>query len=279
MHDQVEHSMNRTSPWSVNDLSYNKVVPQAIEHDPVLFYTIACASFIEASSHLYTQKLIRFFIEEPAVASWLQNVWKRDEDKHGAALQRYVKAAWPDLDWERAYSNFLQAYSEYCSPDQVSSTYALEMVGRCIIETSAAAFYYMIARVSSEPVLTQLVMLMFKDEITHYKRFYEHYIHFCQQENLGRVSVARTIWQRVNEFESEDVLYAYKSIYLACNPQGKFNVEDYRKFRKACRKRSAMHFPGVMVTKLVFRPLQLNPKIQGLLVPLFASAGHKLISR
>jgi hypothetical protein len=80
-----------------------------------LFYIIASASFIEITSDLYTKNLIEFYDGDDQISDWLANYWEREEVQHGIALKRYVQAAWPDFDWEKAYQGFFDEYSRVCN--------------------------------------------------------------------------------------------------------------------------------------------------------------------
>ncbi len=96
----------------------------------LLFYMVAAASFVEITSHLYTQNLVRYFATDTEMVGWLTRVWKREELGHGAALKRYVQTTWPAFDWEAAYARFYLDFEGECTvttPDLASLRNAKNM--------------------------------------------------------------------------------------------------------------------------------------------------------
>src|SRR5260370_33747180 len=95
--------------------------------------------------------------------------WEPEELQHGAALKRYVDAAWPNVDWDGAYQSVFLEYAQTCSMDALEPNRALELAARCVVETGTSSFYTMLAEIDREPVLTQLAARIRADEVRHYK--------------------------------------------------------------------------------------------------------------
>src|SRR3954463_948820 len=93
--------------WSPDDIPYDALSHDRACDDSHLFYIVASASFVEITSDLYTCNLIEYFRHDGEIVDWLENVWQKEELRHGDALMRYVRTAWPDFDWEAAYRGFL----------------------------------------------------------------------------------------------------------------------------------------------------------------------------
>src|SRR5436190_14157593 len=157
--------------WSIEDIPYQSLVRDRVSDDRRLFDIVASASFIEITSDRYTRTLVEFFAGDGEVAEWLERHWQSEELQHGAALKRYVEAAWPDFDWAEGYRIFLGEYGPTCTVDRLAGTRALEMASRCVIETGTATFYRALANLSREPVLRRLAGEISADEVRHYKHF------------------------------------------------------------------------------------------------------------
>ena len=99
----------------MEDILYGTLAHDEVRDDERLFHLVASASFIEITSHLYTQTLLEFFAGDGEIVEWLKQNWVREELQHGAALKRYVQTARPDFDWEAAYAGFLAEYSQICT--------------------------------------------------------------------------------------------------------------------------------------------------------------------
>jgi hypothetical protein len=265
--------------WSVDDIPYH-----AIEHEHerlasnrLMLYTVATAAFVEITSDVYTRNLADFFRGDAEVVDWLENAWEREELQHGAALKRYVEAAWPDFPWDDAYRGFLGEFLRFCSVDQLAPTRALEMAARCVIETGTATFYRALSEMDQEPVLRQITAAISADEVRHYKPFYRFFQRYREREQPSRTAVARTLWSRSREIDAEDAFYAFKHVYLAVNPRAGFTPEDYAAFRAQLRPLAARHFPHRMASRMLLKPLGLSPPIGRLVVPAVTSASRLLL--
>src|SRR5258708_3365507 len=92
--------------WSVDEIRYDEIERDRIKEDTQLLYLLTSASFIEITSALYTRNLVEFFSEDRETVQWLGECWGPEELQHGAALKRYVHAAWPNFAWGGAYQSF-----------------------------------------------------------------------------------------------------------------------------------------------------------------------------
>jgi hypothetical protein len=108
--------------WSVDTIPYDALRREQVKDDTLLLYIVASASFVEITSDVYTRNLSDFFRGDADVVKWLERSWESEEQQHGRALKRYVETAWPDFDWDGAYSNFLSEFTRFCSIDQLAQT-------------------------------------------------------------------------------------------------------------------------------------------------------------
>ena len=268
----------RTS-WSMEDIPYGTLAHDQVRDDQLLFHLLASASFIEITSHLYTQTLVEFFRGDGDVVEWLEQNWVSEELQHGEALKRYVQTAWPDFDWETAYGHFLAEYSQLCTIDQLAGTKALEMAARCVVETGTASFYRMLSVVTREPVLRQLAAEISADEVRHYKYFYRYFRRYQALERPSRAAVLGILWNRSAEIDAEDALYAFKAVYLAANPDPGFQKSEYEAYRKSVFQLGKRDFPYEMAVKMLLKPLGLPPMVARAVVPAVTSATRLFLIR
>lgn len=260
--------------WSIDRIPYHALAREQVNEDRQLFYLIASASFIEITTELYTSNLVEFFRNDRDLVEWLERCWMSEELQHGAALKRYVETAWPSFDWEAAYRRFLTEYSQLCAVDRLGPTPALELAARCVVETGTASFYRMLAALSPEPVLRQLASEISKDEVRHYKQFYRYFRRYRDSEQLGRIAVLRTLWNRVGEIDAEDAYYAFKHVHLASSSGAEFHKRDYEVFRNGVRRLARRHFPREMAVKMLMQPLDLPAPVRRSVLPAITSAAR-----
>jgi rubrerythrin len=264
--------------WSADDIPYERIDHARLRHDGILLSIVATASFLEITSDAYTTTLADFFAEDADMVAWLTLTWQREELRHGLALKRYVEQAWPDFDWQAAYQDFHAEFLTFCSIAQLAPTRTLELAARCVIETGTAAFYRMLAKASPEPVLSALASAISQDEIGHYKYFYRGFLRYQAQEMPGRAAVARTLWSRSLEIDTEDLFYAYKHVHLARYRPSTFEAEDYRSFCAESRRFARPHFPHRMASEMLLKPLGLNVRLGQVLIPATSWAARTLLS-
>lgn len=265
--------------WSMEDIPYHRLAHERVQGDRRLFYIVASASFIESASDVYTDNLVAFFHGDDEIVAWLKQRWEIEELQHGAALKRYVQTAWPDFDWEAAYRIFLAEYLPLCAVDRLAGTRALEMAARCVVETGTASFYRMLSELTEEPVLRGLAARISADEVRHYKHFYRGFRRYRTVERPTRLAVARTLWNRSAEVESEDALCAYKALFLGLHPDAVFERSDYEAYRADILKLARRHLPHEMAIKMLLKPLELNPTVGRAVVPAATSASRFLLQR
>ena len=258
------------------EIPYDAIDVEQVRGEPLFFYLLASASFIEITSDLYTRNLLAFFRDDGEIATWLEQEWEKEELQHGAALWHYVQTAWPEFDWDAAYRNFFAEYRAYCTVTDLAPTQALEMVARCVVETGTASFYRMLSEASPEPVLKQLAAAISADEVRHYKHFYCYFMRCREREKPGRTAILRTLLSRIGEIDAEDAFYAFKHIYLARNPGAPFRRSDYTAVRAKLRDLARSHFPHRMATKMLLKPLNLQAPLGRVVLPAVTAAARLL---
>jgi hypothetical protein len=264
--------------WSLADIPYHTIDPTPIASDPYLFYMLASASLVEINSDLYTRNLLEYFHGDAEVTDWLVQDWQHEEIQHGAALRRYVNTVWPDFAWDRSFLRFSADYARLCRPELLGPTQTLEFAARCVVETGTASLYTMLWRLSPEPVLTGLLSHIRSDEIRHYRNFYHFFLKYQVRASHGYYAVARTLWHRAREIESEDAYCAFKHVYLERHPEQRSCEDAYRMFRKHYAALARQYYPYEMAARMFLKPLGLNPHMKRVTLPLLTAGAKRLYS-
>ena len=274
--DELRDDRPAGTPWVIDDIPFKDLDRDQIHDDRQLFLGLAAASFIEITADLYTANLIEFYRGDDEVTDWLSQRWEPEELRHGAALKRYVRTAWPEFDWNTAYRGFYEEYSRTCGIQGFAGTRALELAARCVVETGTATFYRALSELTGEPVLKRLAGLIAADEVRHYKYFYRFFRRYHDREGIGRFAVARTLWRRMTEVDAEDGPIAFKHVLLNASPGGEFQPADYDAFRARARVLARRHYPFGMAVRMMLKPLELSPTVVRVIVPPIVSGAQLL---
>jgi hypothetical protein len=238
---------------------------------------IAAASFVEATTHLYTQNLIDYFADDVEITAWLEAHWLPEELQHGRALRRYVELAWPDFDWEAAYQQFLPEYAAQCAHDGVEPNRTREMASRCCVEMGTAGYYRTLSRLTDDPVLIEITKRIAEDEVSHYKHFFRYLKKYQAREGERRPGIARALWNRLRMTDGADSRMAMAHIYRARHPGQSFDARHYRRFRRASRPMVQPYFPYRMCVQMLLKPLRLGPRVQRIALPVFEALAKRVV--
>ncbi|HEY1796470.1 MAG TPA: ferritin-like domain-containing protein [Stellaceae bacterium] len=263
--------------WTIDAIDWDAIeATPAAERDP-LFYLVAAASFMEITTDRYTRNLIDKFSDDPEITSWLDEHWLPEELQHGEALRRYVRAAWPEFDWDGVYQRFMGEFEAYCAGERLEPTRTREMASRCVVEMGTASFYTTLSRISAEPVLADLAQKIANDEIRHYKHFFRYFRRYQGQERTGRGNIVRALWNRLRMIDGEDNVIAVKHLYEARNPGRRFDRATYKQIRRGPREAIRRHFPHRMCVRMLLRPLQLGARAHHIVTPLVESLCRRVV--
>jgi hypothetical protein len=263
--------------WSLDSIDWLALRRDAVADNEALFYLIAAASFVEATTDLYTQNLIDYFAGDAEITAWLKAHWLPEELQHGRALRRYVELAWPDFDWESVYQQFLPAYAAQCAHDGVEPTRTREMASRCCVEMGTASYYRTLSRMTDDPVLSQITRHIAEDEVSHYKHFYRYLKKYQAREGERRPGIARALWNRLRMTDGADSQMAMSFIYRARHPDQSFDGRLYRRFRRAARPMVQPHFPYRMCVQMLLKPLRLGPRAHRVALPVLEALARRVV--
>jgi hypothetical protein len=251
--------------WKIEDLDFSRIARAEVRKDENLFYLVACASFIESGSDLYTQNLVDFFRGDDEVTAWLTHHWEAEELQHGKALRAYVSHVWPEFDWETAYRGFLEEYATYCKVELLSPTRGLELAARCVVETGTASYYRALARATTEPVLRDLASRIAADEVSHYKHFYRFFRRYRQEEKLGRLRVLGIIGRRTLELKSEDADCAVRHVVRVRSPERACDAAYIRQLGARINGTVRTNISPGTTLKMLMRPLELPARVESVI--------------
>lgn len=262
-------------PWTLESLDLTRVDRSRIADDEDLFFLLCSASFVESGSDLYSQNLIAHFSGDPELERWLDQNWQHEELQHGRALGAYVRAVWPDFDWEQGFHAFWREYAAVCTAEELEPQRGLELAARCVVETGTASLYRALNDITSEPVLKVLTGHIKSDEVRHFKYFYQHYRRYREHEHLPRRQVLAAIVRRVREVKSEDSDIALRHVFNVRYPHQRDDDAAFRRVSRHAQGLLRRHIPAQMTVKMLLKPLELPPRLQNTLQrPLAYLAEH-----
>lgn len=263
--------------WSLDSIDWSTLRREAVADNEAIFYLIAAASFVEATTHLYTRNLIDYFADDEEITAWLEAHWLPEELQHGRALRRYVQLAWPDFDWDGAYAGFLPEFAAQCADDGVEPTRSREMASRCIVEMGTASYYRTLSRMTDDPVLSQLTQRIADDEVSHYKHFFRYLKKYKAREGQHRRGIARAMWNRLRMIDGADSRIAMSHIYRVRHPGRPFDERIYRRLRHGSRALIQPHFPHRMCVQMLLKPLELGARVHRAAVPVFEALARRIV--
>ncbi|RDS79085.1 ferritin-like domain-containing protein [Dyella monticola] len=263
-------------PWTLESLNFADIDVARVRHDEKLFMLLCSASFVESGSDLYTHNLIDHFQGDLELQAWLRDHWEHEEMQHGRALAAYVRHVWPEFDWDAGFQAFWKDYGALCTTEQLEPSRCLELAARCVVETGTASLYRALNDIADEPVLKQLTSHIKSDEVRHYKHFYQAFLRYREQEQLGRYKVLRAILRRANEVKNEDSDIAMRHVFNQCYPHYKDDQEQFRKVADPALTLLRRHIPAEMSVKMLLKPLNLPPRLQQAMEKPLARISQKL---
>jgi hypothetical protein len=275
--DTIVSTSTASPRWSLDSIDWPALRRDAVGDNEALFYMIAAASFVEATTPLYTQNLIDYFAGDAEITAWLEAHWLPEELQHGRALRRYVELAWPDFDWEGVYRQFLPEYTAQCADDGVEPTRTREMASRCCVEMGTASYYRTLSRMTDDPVLTQITQRIAEDEVSHYKHFYRYLRKYQAREGERRPGIARALWNRLRMTDGADSRIAMSHIYRTRHPGRAFDARLYREFRRGARPLVRPHFPYRMCVQMLLKPLHLGRRTHRVALPVFEALARRVV--
>ncbi len=242
--------------WDYNKINYKDIDNCLLKDNKFLFDVICTASFIEITSNIYEQNLVKFYEDDTGITAWLEKTWMPEEIQHGKALKKYINTVWKNFDWDEAYDNFKKEYIPLCKLEYLQKSKAKEMLARMVVETGTSTFYKAISKYAddlNEPILKEIAKNISKDEIYHFEIFEKAFKKYCEKEDISKTDIIKILYARLKEANSEDLKIAFKNV----NPN-----ESYEQFNQTVKKFAKKYYPYNMAIKMFIRPLSLNKFIE-----------------
>lgn len=256
--------------WRIDEIDFDAIDPALVRNDEFLFTMLACASFVEILAETYSENLIAHFSGNRQVNAWLHCHWQKEEVQHGWVLKAYVQKVWPEFDWVKAHACFVHEYKILCTQEQLETIPALEMVGRCVVETGTATFYSALQTYTSEPVLKIILGNIKRDEVVHYSHFRRYFEDYYLSKNHTIWSVICAMWRRIHAIRNDDVYIAFKHVRQERSPEISFCDADWMRFYQRVRQSARHFYPYTMAVNMLIKPLPVSAPFKAVL----RRAGH-----
>jgi ferritin-like protein len=266
----------RAGSWTLTDVPWHAIDRAAARANPLTYYLVTAASFVETGADLYAGNLAGH-VDDADAQRWLKEQWEAEELRHGEALRKYVETVWPEVDWAGAYAGFFAEYSSVCTQDALDRSQALEMVARCVVEVGTSTLYTTLQRHAPEPVLRDLAHRIRQDEVRHYNHFRTFFDGRRRDERVGRLAVLRKLRSRLATAGDDDAYIAYKHAWIARHPGGAFRDEYFHAFMADAAEQLRPHYPYRMAAQMLAMPLRLPRSLSRLAVPLIERAARRAI--
>jgi hypothetical protein len=263
MDDILMHHDNSTvssAHWRIEDIDFSVTNTEMRLQDPAILWLAIASSFIESASDVYTKNLVEYFSTDAEISGWLALQWEPEELQHGRALRAYVEAAWPRFDWPAAFNGFLKDYSKLCNVEVLGPTHALELASRCVIETGTSTLYRAIRDATTDPVLRKVANHIQRDEVRHFKYFFNFFRRYQEVDRASRWAVAKMLIARIREIRNSDAICALSHIRDGASSQramASHELPDAAAMYRQIAARLRHHYPLDAAAKMVLAPLAL----------------------
>jgi hypothetical protein len=176
-----------------------------VADNEAMFYLIAAASFVEATTDLYTRNLIDYFADDDEITEWLERTGCPRSCSTASRCAAMSSSPGPISTGTASTQGFLPEFSAaQCAEDGVEPTRTREMASRCIVEMGTASYYRTLSRMTDEPVLTELTQRIAEDEINHYKHFFRYLRKYRKREGQRRIGIVQALWNRLRMIDGAD---------------------------------------------------------------------------
>ena len=230
-----------------------------------MFFLLMSASFIETGSDTYAANLAEHYAAWPEIADWLTTQWEAEELQHGRALRAYVEAVWPAFPWQQAYDSFFAEYSQLCTMEELYPDQRLELVARCVVETSTTAYYHTLRDLSDEPVLSQMLGHIRNDEVNHFKHFLKFFKEMQDESPVGRTRIAKALYGRLKELRDSDTEIALRHVWAHKGPYFSATTVTLEEMAQHIYELISSRLPADLAVRMLLKPMLLPAKVEGLI--------------
>jgi hypothetical protein len=223
--------------------------------DGLLFYSMAISAFIESTTPVYVQSLLRIFCDDSQMRRWLEDTWCVEELRHGRLMREGVEQLWPELDFAQAYAEFRARYEPRCDAALLRPTPAFEALARCVTEAQSAASYRALGSYTADSPLAATFFEMAADEARHYSYFRRAFAAHNEREQHGiarrlQVVIARTLLVR-----DEDLAVSFRFLGSHWKSAPPFAPMDYDRYLELLSDVMETHFPIMAAARMLMKPV------------------------
>jgi hypothetical protein len=191
--------------FDLNDLPMEDFAPELV--DPISLSLAKGASLVEFNAGDYVEYLNQVFAGDPDFLEKIRE-WGEEERQHGSALAAWCRLADAEFDFDAAMKRFTDAYRvPQAQGGSLRGSQARELIARCVIESGTTMFYTALRDFTKEPLLRAICGKIAADEVHHYQLFKSHLSR--QTEGNGKLSLAKTIFERAMETDDEELSFAW----------------------------------------------------------------------
>lgn len=201
-----------------------------------LFYGVAIASLLEATSSQSAQRLLALVGDDSALGAWVVNVWLPGKAACALALQEYVERTWPEFDWARAseqHRDRAAAAGGGLGPRHANG--AQELLARCVAAAQSGLYYRVLASWADDAELRDIVGAMAHSEAESFARFRGAYEARVRAQRFGFVTAWRTVRGCVRAARDVHVQLAFRAISSQCGANMPVPVLSYDEFLRRMR--------------------------------------------
>lgn len=265
MQQNVSHTPKTSTHWRVEDIAFSDIDRTVVEGNEDLFFLLMSASFIETGSDTYAANLAEHYAAWPKIAQWLTTQWEAEELQHGRALRAYVEAVWPAFPWQQAYDSFFAEYSQLCTMEELHPDQRLELVARCVVETSTTAYYHTLRDLSDEPVLSQMLGHIRNDEVNHFKHFLRFFKEMQDESPVGRARIAKALYGRLKELRDSDTEIALRHVWAHKGPYFAGSTLPLEERAQRIYELISSRLPADLAVRMLLKPMLLPQRVEGLI--------------
>jgi rubrerythrin len=141
--------------------------------------------------------------------------------------------------------------------ERLKLNYTSGLISLCTTEIDAALYYRTLSKYSNEPVLKQILKLMFADEVKHYRVFLKYFYLQDQKEKSSSLKIFKTIVNRHELVAQQNIAVSLKHARDGWHSDSYFknNFNDQEILHKM-KLTIAKRFPYELAAKMLAKPLK-----------------------
>jgi hypothetical protein len=226
-----------------------------------LFYSLACASLLEADMPLAAERLLQFFGGDQVLTQWLRSEWLPRKVARAARLREYMEAMWPEYDWVAGYEHY-RAVASARGCGSLRRTGVHEALARCVATAQSGVFYRSLARWAEDRRLRELARVMATEEALCFPHFRQLYDRRLRSQGLNCAAAWMTALACVRAARDAQVPRAFNAINAHCPAQAPFPVLDYPEFLTRMGAVIERHGDLGAPERMLFRTWKARPRVR-----------------